>query len=41
MVQQSGQKARISDEALCAAVRQAMQGQADDLGGGVFKKTPK
>ncbi len=34
----ASRKARISDEELCAAVRQAMLGQADDLGGGVFKK---
>lgn len=31
-------KARISDADLCAAIRQVMAGQADDLGGGVFKK---
>lgn len=31
-------KARISDAVLCAAIRQAMQGQAVDLGGGVYKK---
>ena len=31
-------KARISDAELCAAIRQAELGQADDLGGGVFKK---
>jgi hypothetical protein len=31
-------KARISDVDLCAAIRQVMAGQADDLGGGVFKK---
>ncbi len=31
-------KARISDAELCAAIRQVMSGQADDLGGGVFKK---
>ena len=31
-------KARISDSELCAAIRQVMAGQADDLGGGVFKK---
>lgn len=31
-------KARISDVELCAAIRQVMAGQADDLGGGVFKK---
>ncbi|MDP3877510.1 MAG: type II toxin-antitoxin system RelE/ParE family toxin [Methylobacter sp.] len=34
----AAQKARIRDEELCAALRQVMQGQADDLGGGVFKK---
>jgi hypothetical protein len=31
-------KARISDAELCAAIRQVELGQADDLGGGVFKK---
>lgn len=31
-------KARISDSELCVAIRQVMLGQADDLGGGVFKK---
>jgi hypothetical protein len=31
-------KAKIRDVALCEAIRQVMQGQADDLGGGVFKK---
>jgi hypothetical protein len=31
-------KARIQDVELCAAIRQVMAGQADDLGGGVFKK---
>lgn len=31
-------KARIGDPALIAAIREVMQGQADDLGGGVFKK---
>jgi len=34
-------KSCIGDEALCAAIRQVMQGQADDLGGGVFKKRLK
>lgn len=34
----AAKKARISDEALCKAIQQVMQGQADDLGGGVFKK---
>jgi hypothetical protein len=31
-------KARIQEEELCWAIRQVMLGQADDLGGGVFKK---
>jgi hypothetical protein len=31
-------KARISDVELCVAIRQAELGQADDLGGGVYKK---
>jgi hypothetical protein len=31
-------KAHIFDEELCAAIQQVMLGQADDLGGGVFKK---
>ena len=31
-------KARIKDDELCEAFREAMKGQADDLGGGVFKK---
>ncbi|MFI4940571.1 MAG: type II toxin-antitoxin system RelE/ParE family toxin [Burkholderiales bacterium] len=31
-------KAKITDSALCKAIRQVMQGQADDLGGGVYKK---
>lgn len=31
-------KARIQDAELCEAIRQVMAGQADDLGGGVFKK---
>jgi hypothetical protein len=31
-------KAHISDDELYAAIRQVMLGQADDLGGGVFKK---
>jgi hypothetical protein len=34
----ASKKARISDQHLCAAIEQVMQGQADDLGGGVFKK---
>jgi hypothetical protein len=35
---QRTKKAHIPDGELCAAVRQVMLGQADDLGGGVFKK---
>jgi hypothetical protein len=31
-------KARINDAELCSAIRQVELGQADDLGGGVFKK---
>jgi hypothetical protein len=31
-------KARITDSELCAAIRQVMLGQCDDLGGGVYKK---
>lgn len=31
-------KAGIVDAELCAAIREVMAGQADDLGGGVFKK---
>jgi hypothetical protein len=31
-------KSGISDAELCQAIRQVMLGQADDLGGGVFKK---
>jgi hypothetical protein len=34
----AARKARITDKELCAAIRQVMLGQADDLGGGVFKK---
>lgn len=34
----AARKARISDAALCKAVAQVALGQADDLGGGVFKK---
>jgi hypothetical protein len=36
----AARKARITDPALCAAIGQVMRGggQADDLGGGVFKK---
>ena len=31
-------KARIKDDELCKAFQDVMKGQADDLGGGVFKK---
>lgn len=34
----AAKKAHIHDKELCIAVQQAMQGQVDDLGGGVFKK---
>ena len=34
----AAKKAGIADRELCAAIREAMRGQADDLGGGVFKK---
>jgi len=34
----TARKARIEDGDLCKAIQQVRQGQADDLGGGVFKK---
>lgn len=34
----AARKARIQDSELCEAFREIMKGQADDLGGGVFKK---
>jgi hypothetical protein len=34
----AARKARIKDDELCAAIQEVMKGQADDLGGGVFKK---
>jgi hypothetical protein len=34
----AAKKAHIADVELCAAIRQVMLGQADDLGGGIFKK---
>jgi hypothetical protein len=34
----ASRKARITDKELCAAISQVMLGQADDLGGGVYKK---
>ncbi|MBS4096180.1 MAG: type II toxin-antitoxin system RelE/ParE family toxin [Sulfuricella sp.] len=37
----AARKAGVDDEALCAAIRQVAIGQADDLGGGVFKKRLK
>ena len=37
MVTKAAGKARIADDELCKAVMQVINGQADDLGGGVFK----
>jgi len=34
----ASRKAHIPDEELCEAIREVMLGQADDLGGGVYKK---
>jgi hypothetical protein len=34
----AARKARIPDREICSAIRQVMLGQADDLGGGVYKK---
>lgn len=34
----AARKARIRDSELCKAIEQIVLGQADDLGGGVFKK---
>ena len=34
----AARKASIGDGELCLAIQQVMAGQADDLGGGVFKK---
>ena len=34
----AARKALIPERELCEAVRQVAAGQADDLGGGVFKK---
>ena len=34
----AAKKALIKDDELCAAMREVMLGQSDDLGGGVFKK---
>lgn len=37
----AARKAHITDDELCSAVSQAAIGQADDLGGGVYKKRLK
>jgi hypothetical protein len=34
----AAKKAHIADVELCSAIRQVMAGQANDLGGGVYKK---
>lgn len=34
----AARKGRIADDELCEAIEQVRRGQADDLGGGVFKK---
>ncbi len=34
----AARKDRIKDEELCEAIQEIMKGQADDMGGGVFKK---
>jgi hypothetical protein len=34
----AARKALISDQELCKAIEQVRKGQADDLGGGVYKK---
>jgi hypothetical protein len=34
----AARKARITDDELCEAIKEVRKGQADDLGGGVFKK---
>jgi hypothetical protein len=34
----SAKKANIREVELCAAIEQVLEGKADDLGGGVFKK---
>lgn len=34
----AARKARIKDGELCKAIQEVMDGQVDDLGGGVFKK---
>ena len=37
----AAKKALIRDEELCEAIHEVLLGQADDLGGGVFKKRLK
>jgi hypothetical protein len=34
----AARKAHIKDDELCSAIAEVMRGQADDLGGGMFKK---
>ena len=34
----AARKAHVTDQDLCVAIREVERGQADDLGGGVFKK---
>ncbi len=34
----AARKAHITDEELCSAISQIERGQADDLGGGIYKK---
>lgn len=34
----AARKARLKDDELCKAIQETVAGQADDLGGGVFKK---
>jgi hypothetical protein len=34
----AAKKVHLADSELCAAIRQVMLGQCDDLGGGVYKK---
>jgi hypothetical protein len=36
--EKAARKARIKDDDLCEAFQEVLRGQADDLGGGVFKK---
>jgi hypothetical protein len=34
----AARKAKLNEDELCKAIQQVLRGQADDLGGGVFKK---